>query len=138
MTRFMRWGWLATLVLGVACSDGAGPLNSNVQVSFATRDPAAPLAGPSAARAAPAATASDTLTDGTNTLIITRAEIVLREIQFKRLEVANCDVEPEPAGCEDVELGPVLVDLPLGPGAVQKFEVDLPAGSYTEIEFDIH
>ncbi|HEX9582130.1 MAG TPA: hypothetical protein VF970_13595 [Gemmatimonadales bacterium] len=129
---------LAGLAFALGCSDGAGPLNSNVQVSFATRDPAAPLAGPRSAAGATRATASDTLTDGTNTLIITRAEVVLREIEFKKLEVANCDAEPEPAGCEDVELGPVLVDLPLGTGAVQKFEVDLPAGTYTEIEFDIH
>ena len=124
----------------LACDNGTGPLNSNVQVSFATYDPAAaPRAGAFGAPAASrTATAGDTLTDGTNTLIITKAEIVLREIEFKKLEVADCDVDPEPPGCEDVELGPVLVDLPLGPGAVQQFEVDLPAGTYSEIKFEIH
>ncbi|MBI3983509.1 MAG: hypothetical protein HY337_11400 [Gemmatimonadetes bacterium] len=138
----MNRTWIAALALAVAlgCTDGAGPLNSNVQVSFATRDPAAPTASGQARapRAPGVVTASDTLTDGTNTLIITRAEIVLEKIKFEPVEVADCDVDPEPAGCEDIELGPVLVDLPLGPGAAQQFEVDLPAAAYNEIQFVIH
>lgn len=119
----------------LACDNGAGPLKSNVQVSFATRGtPAATFAQ----RAPAAVTAGDTLTDGTNTLIITRAEIVLREIELKQQETVNCDVAPEPAGCEEVEFGPVVVDLPLGPGAQQKFFVDVPAGTYRSVEFEVH
>jgi len=124
---------LALVLLG--CDNGTGPLKSNVQVSFASRG----QAGATFAERAPAApTASDTLTDGTNTLIITSVELVLREIELKQQESANCDVEPKPAGCEDVEFGPVVVDLPLGPGARQRFTVEIPPGIYKAIEFEIH
>jgi hypothetical protein len=130
-------GWITILALGaLACEEGTGPLKSNVQVSFATRSPAVAPA-PFADRA-PGMAFSDTLTDGTNTLIITKAEIVLREIELKQQETASCEVEPEPAGCEEVEFGPVVVDLPLDPGAQQEFSVPLPAGTYTAIEFEIH
>lgn len=137
----MNRTWIAALALALApgCTDGAGPLNSNVQVSFATRDPAAaPAPGWAGAARMPGAPTDDTLSDGTNTLIITKAEIVLEKIKFEPVEVADCDVAPEPAGCEDVEVGPVLVDLPLSPGAKRQFEVDLPAASYKEIQFVIH
>ncbi|MBI2404259.1 MAG: hypothetical protein HYV20_16285 [Gemmatimonadetes bacterium] len=102
-------------------------------MSFATRSRAAATF---AQRAPGLAAASDTLTDGTNTLIITKAEIVLREVELKQQEAANCDVEP--AGCEDVEFGPVVVDLPLGRGAQQQFFVEIPPGTYRAIEFEIH
>jgi hypothetical protein len=88
--------------------------------------------------AAPAAMLSDTIAENGDTLIITSAEVVLREIELKALETADCDVDPEPAGCEDIEFGPVLVDLPLDPGAEQRFEVDLPAGTYQRIDFEVH
>jgi hypothetical protein len=139
MKTLAGWTWLVGFAVALGCSDGAGPLNSNVQVSFATRDPAAAPLGPAGAPgAARGVAAGDTLIHGSDTLIITRAEIVLAEIEFKPGGVVNCDADPEPAGCEDVELGPVLIDLPLGPGAEQLFEVDLPAASYAEIEFKIH
>jgi hypothetical protein len=121
----------------LACDENTGPLKSNVQVSFATRSPAAAPA-PDLQHATGLAMANDTLTDGNNTLVITRAEIVLREIDLKLQETANCDVEPAPAGCEEVEFGPVVVDLPLGTGVQQEFSVPIPAGSYTAIEFEIH
>lgn len=119
----------------VACSDGAGP-NQPLSLSFATRRPA----GAASAALSPSFSiaASDPISDGTNTLVITKAEIVLREIELERQEVADCDVEPEPAGCEDFETGPVLVDLPLGPGAEQLVAIEVEPGTYTEVEFEIH
>jgi len=138
--RTKAFGLLAGLLgLGVAsvtsCDSGTAPLKSNVQVSFATRRPAA-APGWMAAPALPGTAGSDTLSDGTNTLIITRAQIVLRRIKLERLETTSCTAQP--AGCEDVEVGPVLVDLPLGPGAEQKFSVSIPSGTYDKIEFEIH
>lgn len=119
---------LALAVL--ACDNGAGPLKSNVQVSFATRSPAA---APSVARAA----SSDTLTDGASTIVITKAQVVLRRIELKRAETATCGSGVS-GGCEDVELGPLLVDLPLTPGVQQQFSVAIPAGTYDEIDFEVH
>ena len=77
-------------------------------------------------------------TEGTNTLEITPVLIVLREIELERVEVADCDVEPEPAGCEDFEIGPVLIDLPLDGTTDTNITVSVSAGTYDEIEFDIH
>lgn len=127
----------AGLLLVAACSDGSGP-GQTLSLSFATRLPGAQQAPSRAPAFGAAVTGADTLTDGTNTLIITKAEIVLREIELEPVEVADCDVSPKPAGCEEFEAGPVLVDLPLGPGAVQEVAVDVTPGSYKEVEFEIH
>ncbi len=128
------------LLLVAACSDGTGPGTApNVSLSFATRLPAGMVAAPSRAPAFGAAvTGADTLTDGTNTLIITKAEVVLERIELERQDVANCGVDPEPAGCEDFETGAVLIDLPLGAGTSQQVAVDIPPGTYTEVQFKIH
>jgi hypothetical protein len=127
----------ATALLGAACGGGTDlERESGVAVSFATQSPTASGAAP--AYAVTAALLGDTITSGSDTLIITSVEIVMREIELERLEAPSCDVEPKPEGCEDVELGPVLVDLPLSPGAQQRFTVQVPPGTYTEIEFEIH
>lgn len=127
---------LAGVLLLAACGGTDLELRGGVQVAFATRsaaaNPAAPVPGTDAVAL------DDTLTDGQNELIVSRVEIVLREIELKRVEVVSCDVDPEPPGCEDIELGPVLVDLPLDPGAVLKYAAEVPAGMYEEIEFEIH
>jgi hypothetical protein len=124
---------LAAAALAAACSDSAGPgTDPGVSLSFATSAPAA---------AAPgffASVAADTLTDGANTLVITKAEIVLREIELERVEVTDCDVEPEPDGCEEFETGPMLLDLPLDGQTVTAVTVPVPPGMYDELEFEIH
>ncbi len=123
---------LAALTLS-ACSETNTPTQfRNVQVSFATQS-----AG-SAPLAMTTATLDDTLTSGTDTLLIESAEIVLREIELKRIDVTNCDLEPGDDGCEEFETGPVLVSLPLSPGAEVEFDLDVPPGTYSEIEFDVH
>jgi hypothetical protein len=122
------------------CGDGTGPgTQPVVSLSFSTRLPAggtSPAAAPHASQSWSLSAANDTITDGANTLVITSAQIVLREIELEREEVADCDVEP--AGCEDFEIGPVLVSLPLGAGATEQVAVEVPPGTYTELEFEIH
>ena len=51
--------------------------------------------------------------------------------------MADCDVEPEPAGCEDFEIGPVLIDLPLDGSTSTSLSVAVDPGTYDEVEFDI-
>jgi hypothetical protein len=135
-----RFSSAAILVFGLAaCADSNGPGSGpTVSLSFASRLPAGAAAPSRAAGLQSAVTGADTLTDGTNTLIITKAELVLREIELKRQEVANCDVQPKPQGCKDFEVGPLLIDLPLGAGTAQQVTVDIPPGTYTEVEFEIH
>jgi hypothetical protein len=136
MMRVRTWLIAAIAVAATACSDTTETyLRGGVAVSFATRHPTV-----SAPATTPSLTAAfdDTTVVGSDTLVITRAQLVLREIELKQLETADCDVEPEPAGCEEIEVGPVLVDLPLAPGAAQQFSVELPSGTYSRIDFEVH
>jgi len=120
---------LATTLL--AGCDAGGPSNS-AQVSFGTAtQPAASSSSSSG---------SETFTDGSsNTLVINRVQLVVREIELKRTETStSCDDSGHDA-CEELELGPILLDLPLGGGGVaHSFTVPVAAGSYDEVEFEIH
>ena len=96
-----------------------------------------------------------TVTDGAgNSLTFDKVELVLREIELKRADRdvvcgsddantdddSNDDSSDSSASddCEELEFGPVLLDLPLGPGAARAVAVEVAAGSYDELEFEIH
>ena len=133
MRRLIALGFLT---LGIAgCEEVTRTeLRGSVAVSFSTQAPTGTPTPPALRTAA----LVDTQVTGTDTLIITSAQMVLREIELKAAETAACDVEPEPAGCEEVEVGPELVDLPLTSGVEQKFTVDIPPGMYSRIDFEVH
>ena len=57
---------------------------------------------------------TETYTDGQNSLTLTMVEVVLREVELKPVEIADCDAIPEPTECRDFEVGPTLVSVPLG------------------------
>jgi hypothetical protein len=103
-----------------------------VQVSFATRATGAPLLSATGL-------ASDTQIVGGSTLIITQVELVLRQIEMKGTAANTCvSGEEDDDDCEEFAIGPVLVDLPLTPGADQAFEADVPAGTYSQVDFEVH
>lgn len=132
--RSIALSLIVTAALLAACSDGA-PDGSRVSLTFASSSTSGvqPAAGFFASMAPPV-----TFDDGQNELVIEKVEIVLREIELERIEVVDCDVEPEPAGCEDFEVGPILLDLPLGGGTMKQVTIPIEAGTYDEIEFEIH
>lgn len=136
MPRFVPTVLATFAVLTSACSDGGSP-TSDPQVNFnlATRGTAASAAGASLAVIAP-----ESFADGTNTLIVERVELVLREIELKRSgATVDCGDSPHDDACEKLELGPVLLSLPLGPGgAARAFSVTVSPGTYDEVEFEIH
>ncbi|MDH3458763.1 MAG: hypothetical protein OER90_18125, partial [Gemmatimonadota bacterium] len=120
---------LSTAVLVVACGDGTGPGGpTQVSLSFSTA-----ASGPMLS-----VMAADTMTDGQNQLVLSSVEVVLREIELERIDIADCDVEPEPAGCEKFETAPMVVELPLGGTTQTGITIDIAAGTYDELEFDIH
>jgi len=125
---------LTAAVLAAACSDGTGPgTEPGVSLSFSTRAPTvAPAPGFFAS------VTSDTLVDGSNSLIITKAEIVLREIELKRSDIVDCTGLEGTDGCEEFEAGPVLVDLPLDNTVETPVTIPIPAGTYDELQFVIH
>ncbi len=125
----------AALLVLAACSDGTGPATGGgVSLSFASNL----TPGGAPAQSFFGGPMAVPITDGVNTLDITRVQVVLREIELERVEVTDCDVEPEPDGCEKFETGPVLVDLPLDGSTSQGISINIDPGTYTEVEFDIH
>lgn len=125
---------IAVLLVTACTSSSTGPNKlGNVQVSFATSGPA-PTTLPSPVIRLHAGTAADTLVSGTDTLIVTSAEIVLRQVELKVAQSTVCDT----ATCHEFAAGPVLVSLPLTPGAAVQFALNLPSASYSELDFEVH
>lgn len=132
----IRAGSLTLLALMAGgCSD-AGPSDLN-QLSFnlATRPASAAVGTGSYAIVG----TPETFTDGTNTLVISKVELVLREIELHRAGVLTDCGTGVSDDCEELQIGPLLVDVPLGtPGAARNFGVQLVPGSYDQVEFEIH
>jgi hypothetical protein len=79
------------------------------------------------------------ITDGTNTLVITEAEVVVREIEFDRQQDDHCDdVTGDDDLCEKFTVGPMLISLPVDGGVARQLTVEVDTGTYDELEFDIH
>ena len=156
---------LATFAL-VACTDGAGPRGAGkVSLALSTVQPSTLSSAPTgqALSASLQAGGPETFTDASNnTLAITSVELVLRKVELKPVERSDCnessqatvataataasdgndrnegnemnEVETE---CDELEAGPILVDLPLG-GIERMFEATVPAGTFDELRFQIH
>lgn len=121
-------------VLLSACSDStAASGDSQVRFNLATSSAAA--AGASVSLAA--SVAPLTISDGPNTLVLDEVQLVLREIELEREGEDDCAL-PDDDSCEKLELGPILLDLPLTPGAVGRFTVAVDTGRYDEVELEIH
>jgi hypothetical protein len=126
---------LLALSLG-ACSDSGGPSNQG-QLNFNLATRVAPVAAAGASLAVVGT--PETFTDGSNTLVIDQVQVVLREIELHRTGLASDCLNAMDDDCEELEIGPLLVDLPLGtPGASRTFSVEIAAGSYDKMEFEIH
>ena len=129
---------LAALAVA-ACSDGGSPSGQD-QVNFnvATRPASSSPMSQDVVSVGSSADA-ETYTDGVNTLVITRVQLVLREIELRRAGVtADCGMASD--DCAELEFGPVMLDLPLGTaaaGAARSFSVDVAAGSYDKVEFKL-
>jgi hypothetical protein len=122
-----------------ACGDSGGP-SSQPQVAFnlATK-PAAAAVALKTSLAAAAVPETYTDADG-NTLVISRVQLVMSELELESATTGDdCDIADAEGECEELKLGPFLVDLPLGTGGVARnFSVAIAAGSYDEVEFEIH
>jgi hypothetical protein len=127
----------AAAALIAACSESGGAAPSgDSQLSFniATRALAASAAA-GATLAAP-----ESYTDGAgNVLTFDRVQLVLREVELENeAQEDACEIATGDDDCAEVEIGPFLVDLPLGtPGAARAFAADVPAGTYDEVKFKI-
>jgi hypothetical protein len=130
-TSIIPSGLLTLTALLMACGNSNGP-GSGLALSFATRSASVSAAAP--VFAAPA-TAGSTAADN---LVITSAQLVLRKIELERSDASTCAQTANTESCHELEVGPVLVSLPLTAGATTQVSVDLPAGTYKEVQFQIH
>lgn len=116
------------------CSEGTGPGQADRQ-AVTLRVAASSLA--------PSAQASGSVTVAGHTLVLSKIELVLRDIKFKRVEGGpDCD-DLEARGndkddCEKFATGPMLLDLPLGSAPERVVTVEVDAGTYRHVEFRIH
>jgi hypothetical protein len=170
---------LGALGLAACSGDSTGPgAQGQVNLSLAAQ-PRTTASGRVAAFDVSSPTPG-TFTDGTNTIVLTKVQLVLRKIELKRTDAsesacaASAPATPAPrvialdqAGtdgsssgsgndsshdaaedsghdghedaCEEVRLGPVLLDVPVATlGAQQSLSVSLDAGTYDEVKFQIH
>lgn len=74
------------------------------------------------------------------TVVVTEAKLLVRELEFERYEddSSKSDSTEEAEELEDFEFGPFVVDLDVANSTTTAFNGVIPAGSYDEIEFDIH
>ncbi len=127
---------LAALGLLVGCNDGedatglgGGAGANTVTLSFAVRAPVG---------ASPALLADVlSLTDGSNTLDISSAQLVLRDIKLKLVE-DDCDETIED-DCDDFVTGPFLVNLLLEDMSLNTITLqEVAPGVYDEVRFIVH
>jgi hypothetical protein len=123
-----------------ACSDNtAGRLSLAVTSRPANAPPASSPLQSLGAPTVSTAGDSSVIAMGNDTIIVRSIELVLREIELKRVEVVECDSVPDNDDCEEFEVGPVLVSVPLGGVATETMvSILAPAGLYNRLEFEIH
>lgn len=103
---------------------------------------AATLALQTATSPQPAISASEHSLDlNGDQLVITNVELVAREIELEGNDGAcddlSDDADSSSTECNEIELGPVLLELPLTPGATQTLSTAVSAGTYHEVKFKI-
>lgn len=135
----------STMVLAcatlAACADSTNPAAGRpVSVSFST----APSAGSSMSFSPDAGPSrSVSVVSGANTLVITRAQIVVSRIELERAgaicasSAAAGDDSPDEHECAELALEPALIDLPVDATVVGALNVSVPEGSYSSLETKI-
>ena len=121
----------AAALTGTACMDGG---MGRVTLGFSNR--------PASAGSVSSASGSAVFVLGDDTIIVRTVEMVLREIELKPEEdVAGC-MDSEAEGehedqCEEIETGPMLIDLDLTAAVEHAITVNLSAGTFDQLEFKI-
>ena len=118
---------LAALFAG--CDSSVGPNDrGSVSVSFAA------TTGPGPAMAPGAVPLSDPFG---RTIDMGLVQIVFAEIELERVEgLEDCDAGGND-DCEEIEVGPVLIDFPVDGDVVTPLSAPVPEGSFDELELEI-
>lgn len=140
--KLMRSVAALALMGAAACADSNPQGALSLSLSAAKAPGAIPAPSVSGSVSAPSvvmAGDSTVIALGSDTLILRSLEVVLREIELKRVETAACDSIEQNGDCEEFETGPVLASFPLGAAnTATAVTVNAPAGQYDKLEFEIH
>ncbi len=134
----------ASLALVAACSDASGPSNggtSNLSVAVATLTAGSVGQIAGAGAIAPSLERHVTSSNGTHTLVITRAAVSLSRLELATVDSAGCAEDDHPEHdddrCHELNTGPLLVELPVDNSVVSVLTLQLPAGTYRALEAKI-
>ncbi len=146
LPRCRAWILASTLTTLAACGDQAAwkldPTETsggatNLSVSFAS----------SGALATNASGSAIIVGADDDTLVINSVQIVLNDVELRREEVSTCpDAMPartngersaDDMGCSRLDLGPMLLDVPLDGVSSSQLSAAIPAASYREVAFAI-
>ncbi len=117
-------------ILLAACSDSTRPRSLSLSVTSRS-------AGPTASVASSSGLSADIqVGTGAGSLTISSVQLVLAEIELTNGGTCASSAEDN-AGCEEVELGPLFVDVPLNGTAKAILDASVPAGSYSELEAEL-
>lgn len=126
--------FVGVLALGVlaACRDSTSPGTMRpLKLSFSTQTGRASLSGASDFGA------SRTIVVGTaGELVITKAQIVLDDIELSPSEGVNCNGKGE-NGCQELDHDAIVVDLPVVTGTNAVLTIPIAEGTYSELEAEI-
>jgi hypothetical protein len=119
-----------------ACSaDSTGPNASaagSVSLSFSAKGASTSSASLSGG------TISGALVGSSDVLVITKAQLVLAELELQRAGGSCADTSSSSSdSCEELELAPTMIDLPVSGNVVGALSVQVPAGSYSALEAKI-
>ena len=130
----LAWLSVSSAIVLAACSELTGGGRAPLSLSFASA---------SSSGSALQASVAVPITGGGHTLDLTSAQLQIRSVELERAEsgedsdAADSDGEGCQADCQSFVAGPIVVDLPVNGGVVTPFTTDVPAGRYSEVEFDL-
>lgn len=133
---------IAVLTLTAACGGDGSSLSApgarkSMSISFATMPVAPAAAGQrdaSALQRLIVPSASIQAVTGNDTLVITRAQLVLSRVELTQTAGTPCDDDDGDAGCSEIERHFVVVDLPVDATVQTALVGNIPAGTYTSLE----
>ena len=134
--RLVTFATVSTLGASlVACSaDSTGPSAAgSVSLSFSA------TGASTSSTSASGGTLSGTLVGGTDVLVINKAQLVLAELELQRAggTCPSAGTSSSSDSCEELELPPTMIDLPVSGNVVGALSVPVPAGSYSALEAKI-
>jgi hypothetical protein len=133
-------GIAAFAILSACSSDLTGGNRHNVQLSFTTNATVTSAAN---------RVAADLFVGANNELVLQKVQLVFGKLELDQRGAADCVGEVEnqnddhgdengnnagSAECEDVDLNPVLVEVPVDDALHPVINVPLPAGTFSQLE----